>query len=247
MSTATENRRGSRIERVRYELKLREVEVVRVIPVGETFISITFRGDAMEDFVSGSFDDHVKFMFVDETGETVRRDYTPRHFDRERRELTIEFARHGEGKASAWAEQAVVGQRAVIGGPRGSMIIPTDYAWHLLLADATGLPAISRRLEELPACSRALVVVQGEAGDRRQMTSRAQLEVRWVATDDELIAVLRSWQIPGGDGFVWCAGEAAVMGKLRDVLSQEKAWPKEAMRVAAYWKRGASSYHLNLE
>jgi NADPH-dependent ferric siderophore reductase len=37
------------------------------------------------------------------------------------------------------------------------------------------------------------------------------------------------------------------MVRLREILSHEKGHPKEAMRVAAYWKRGSSDYHERLE
>lgn len=104
-----------------------------------------------QDFVSLSFDDHIKFM-LDGDGdgdgpgaEPVRRDYTPRHHDAAARELTLEFALHGEGSAAQGAAQATVGQRAVIGGPRASFIIPLDCDWHLLVGDETALPAIHRR------------------------------------------------------------------------------------------------------
>jgi NADPH-dependent ferric siderophore reductase len=235
-----------RVERVRHEIKRREVEVARVVPVGSNFVSVTFAGDALADFVSMSFDDHVKFMFADAAGEPVSRDYTPRHFSNEAGELTIEFAMHGEGKASDWARQAAVGDRAVIAGPRGSMIIPKDYDWHLLAGDATALPAIARRLGELPGTSRAVVMLMGDAGDRRALASKAQLDVRWVETAEELVAAVQAMPVPAGEGFAWAAGEAATMARLRAVLANDKGMPKEAMRIAAYWKQGASNHHENL-
>jgi NADPH-dependent ferric siderophore reductase len=235
-----------RVERVRHEIKRREVEVARVVPVGSNFVSVTFAGDALEDFVSMSFDDHVKFMFADAAGEPVSRDYTPRHFNNVAGELTIEFAMHGEGKASDWAREAAVGDRAVIAGPRGSMIIPKDYDWHLLAGDATALPAIARRLGELPGTSRAVVMLMGDAGDRRALASKAQLDVRWVETAEELVAAVQAMPVPAGEGFAWAAGEAATMARLRAVLANDKGMPKEAMRIAAYWKQGASNHHENL-
>jgi NADPH-dependent ferric siderophore reductase len=235
-----------RVERVRHEIKRREVEVARVVPVGANFVSVTFAGDALADFVSMSFDDHVKFMFADAAGEPVSRDYTPRHFSNEAGELTIEFAMHGEGKASDWARQAAVGDRAVIAGPRGSMIIPKDYDWHLLAGDATALPAIARRLGELPGTSRAVVMLMGDAGDRRALASKAQLDVRWVETAEELVDAVQAMPVPAGEGFAWAAGEAATMARLRAVLANDKGMPKEAMRIAAYWKQGASNHHENL-
>lgn len=238
-----------RVQRVRHELHRRDVEVVRVEPLGPHFVSVTFFAESLAGFRSDSFDDHVKFM-VDggESGELARRDYTPRRFDAARRELTIEFALHGDGPAANWARQAKVGQSAIIGGPRGSMIIPMDYDWHLLVGDDSALPAISRRLEELPAGSRAIVIAQAEqTEDHREFQSVASVQVQWVRSGDETVQALRSLSLPEGEGYAWCAGEAAVMAQLRNVLLTEKQHPKEAMKVAVYWKPGAADFHETLE
>jgi NADPH-dependent ferric siderophore reductase len=234
----------SRVQRVRHELKRRDVEVARVEPLGAHFVAVTFRGEELADFVSSSFDDHVKFIFDDEAGEPVRRDYTPRRYDREARELTVEFALHGDGKASAWARRAAVGQRATIGGPRGSMIVPADYAWHLLAGDATALPAIRRRMEELPANVRAIVVIA--TADAVDLASAAQLDVWQVADGDALVEAIRAMPLPAGDAFVWFGGEASVAAKVRDVVHGEKGFPRTASRISAYWKQGASDHHEDL-
>lgn len=238
-----------RVQRVRHELHRRDVEVVRVEPLGPHFVSITFHAESLAGFRSDSFDDHVKFMIDGPSPEEpVRRDYTPRRFDAARRELTIEFALHGDGPAADWARQAKVGQRAIIGGPRGSMIVPMDYDWHLLVGDDSALPAISRRLEELPAGTRAIVIaLAGDESDRREFTSAAALDVQWVDSGEAMVQALRNLALPEGEGYAWCAGEAAVMAQLRNVLLAEKQHPKEAMKVAVYWKPGASDFHETLE
>lgn len=235
-----------RVQRVRHELRRRELVVDSVTPVGDHVVSITFGGEALADFVSLGFDDHVKFMLDDAAGEPVRRDYTPRRYDAQSRQLTIEFALHGEGAASDWARQAAPGQSATIGGPKGSMIVPPDFDWHLLVADASGLPAIRRRLEELPAGTRAIVVGQVDAGDRILPATQAQLEVHWADDADALVASVRALTVPAGEGYAWGGGEAAMMRRVRDVLVNDLALPKEAMRISAYWKQGASDFHEDI-
>lgn len=237
----------SRVQRVRHELKLRDVEVARVQAIVGHVRRITFRGPALHDFHSASFDDHVKF-FVGRGDDAIKRDYTPRSFDPVAGELCIEFVLHGDGPAAAWAAQAAPGQRVLIGGPRGSLIIPVDYDWHLLVGDESATPAIARRLEELPAGMRAIVIIKAaDPADHRALATEAAADLRWVASDAELIGQVAALALPAGEGYAWCAGEAATMAAVRKELVQVKGMGKHQIRAAAYWKRGGSGFHENLE
>ena len=232
-----------RVQRLRHEIVRRELQVARVDSLGPNLRSVVFTGAALDGFVSASFDDHVK-LFRDD----VLRDYTPRRYDAAARELTIEFDLHATGPAARWAAQAQPGQRATIAGPRGSFVIAPDHDWHLLVGDETALPAIARRLEELPADTRAIVVLQvADPADRRVLPSAADVELHWVDDAEALIDAVRALPLPAGEGYAWCAGEAAAMSALRRVLVDEKGHPRDAIRAAAYWKCGATAHHENLE
>lgn len=233
---------SGRIQRVRHELKLRELQVSKVDRLTPNYISVTFKGETLHDFVSASYDDHVKFF----VSEEARRDFTPRSYDNVAGELTIEFALHDTGAASDWARQAAPGQIANIGGPRGSMIIPMDYAWHVLAGDATALPAIRRRLEELPADARVQVLVCGEEAAALPFRSEAQVALQHYTGSGELLAAIRALQLPAGEGFFWFAGEAAVAAQVRDAVFTDKGHPRDAARISAYWKQGASGHHEDL-
>ena len=237
-----------RVERVRHELQFRDVQVARVEPYGTEFMRVVFAGESLANFVSLGFDDHVKFICPDPAAAPdsppARRDYTPREWNLERRELTLDFALHGHGVASDWARQAQPGQSVVIAGPRGSMVVPTDYAWHLLIGDATAAPAIARRLAELPAGTRAIVVVQLAntailAPDR----SAAQIELHQVENGEAMLSTVAAVLPRDGEGYAWGAGEASVMMRMRDLVLYEKGHPREAMRMASYWKEGAKDFH----
>jgi NADPH-dependent ferric siderophore reductase len=130
-----------RIQRVRHEIKMREVEVASVRQLAPNYLSVTFKGETLHDFISASYDDHVKFM----PDEQTRRDFTPRSYDNAARELTVEFALHSMGEVSDWARQAAVGQRVVIAGPRGSMIMldPRDEPFCAMPTRPTLPPALS--------------------------------------------------------------------------------------------------------
>jgi NADPH-dependent ferric siderophore reductase len=245
LQTATDS--APLVTRVRHELKLRDLEVAAVGMLSPGFVSITFKGEALADFTSLGFDDHVKLMFGDAGDGQLRRDYTPRRFNREARELTIEFALHGHGAASDWARSATVGQRLLVGGPRGSMIVPLALGWHLLVGDATALPAISRRLEELPDGSRAFVFVLADEADRRDFAGRAAVEAHWAGSSEELLAALEGLALPSAEtGFAWGGGEASLMARVRQVLA-DKGVPKQHMRVSSYWKQGVADHHEALE
>lgn len=239
---------GERIRRVRQEPRRRQLQVLRVDALSPHVHSITFGGDDLADFASHAFDDHVKvFLPVPEGGEAVARDYTPRRFDAGTRELCIEFALHGEGPAARWAREARTGDRLTVGGPRGSFIVPDDLDWYLLVGDSSSLPAVLRRLEELPASARVQAIVQMDAADRRALPPAAQGRLQWVSDAAACRAALQAWQPPTGAGFAWCAGEATQMSELRRVLVEDKGVDRRAVRAAAYWKRGASGHHERLE
>lgn len=234
------------VQRIRHEIKRRALQVRRVEPLSAGMVRVVFGGEPLSDFVSASFDDHVKIFFPT-AGEPVARDYTPRRYDRATQELAVDFALHGDGPAADWARQAAPGQPLTVAGPRGSFVVPVDYDWHLLAGDETALPAVARRLEELPAGTHAIVRLQVAPADRQALASAAALDLQWVDDEAALLQSLRALALPAGQGYAWCAGEAAVAAALRRILVDEKGHDRRAIRAAAYWKRGATAHHENLE
>jgi NADPH-dependent ferric siderophore reductase len=140
-----------------------------------------------------------------------------------------------------------VGQYLGIGGPRGSMIIPTQFDWHLLIGDDTALPAIARRLEELSPASRAIVIAEVENPDARiEFTSRADTRVIWSYRTEGAglaAAVAGLPSLPAGQGYVWAAAESAIVRQIRAHVVTERGIDKSRVRAAAYWKRGTEAIH----
>jgi NADPH-dependent ferric siderophore reductase len=262
------------VTRVRHALKFRLLQVTRVEALNPHFVRVTFTGDSLEDFVSASFDDHVK-LFFPAPGETmpalpdagpngpefdpskprpIARDFTPRRFDREARELDIEFALHEAGPATAWATQAAPGQYLGIGGPRGSFVIPPHFDWHLMIGDETALPAIARRLEELPEGTRVATLIEvADPSARIEFDTRADLYAQWRYRNESphpggaLLLALRETYVPDGEGYVWAAGEATLMRAVRKLLCDERGVDKKRIRASAYWKRGEQGVHETID
>ncbi len=242
-----------RIERVRHELKRRRLTVARVERVAAQMVRIVFQGDDLRDFISLGFDDHIKLFFPSAAGEPAMRDYTPRRFDAARGELWIDFFLHEAGPATTWAAQARVGQTLEIGGPKGSAIIALENIdAHVFIGDETALPAIGRRLEELPAAARALVVFEIEAGSLwPSPASAAALDVIQVERKaganvppaQEVIERLRTLDFPSARSFVWVALESQAARTVRRYLREERGIDKDWIKAAAYWKRGMPGAH----
>ncbi|SDV46458.1 siderophore-interacting protein [Chitinasiproducens palmae] len=260
------------VSRVRHDLKFRRIEVQTVRHVSPHLLSVTFTGDDLKDFVSSSFDDHIKLflpppgeplvlpsmgergpVFPDGAPRPVARDYTPRRYDNAAGTLDIEFVLHGDGPASTWAAQAAPGQTLGIGGPRGSFVVSDELNWYLLIGDATALPAIGRRIESLPASARAFVVAAvADVADRLDFRSAADVQTTWVTTEADgsapaLVDAVAALDLPDGIGHAWAGGESTTMRAVRQHLLEVRRMDKRLVRASSYWKRGASGVHESLD
>lgn len=258
--------------RVSHPITYRRLSVQRVTTLTPGMRRIVLGGADLEGFTTQGFDDHVKLFFPDANGHLptmivagtgVRpaegeprpegRDFTPRRYDAAARELTIDFGLHGSGPATVWAKEAVAGSVLGVAGPRGSEVLTDAFAWHLLIGDDTALPAIARRFEECPPHVRLFAVIEvDDESERQPLAQRADgsAQVTWVhrkrgvdgvaTTLEEAVAALT---LPEGPGIAWAAGEAAVMRRIRQHLLQDRGLPAQTLKVAAYWRDGATGKH----
>lgn len=243
------------ISRVRRETRRRRITVTAVERLTPKMQRLCFASPDLHDFSSLAPDDHIKLFLPDPTGPdpagVCMRDYTPRRFDPAQGTLTIDFALHDAGPATAWALAAQVGDRLEIGGPRGSNVVADDFDWYLLIGDETALPAIGRRLEELrpgvPVTS--LVAIDSDA-ERQSITTPAAWTPHWIARsgsgDATLLGAALPAALPPGDGYVWIAAEAQVARALRThilALGHPKLW----LKAAGYWARGTAAIHETIQ
>ncbi|MBY8931395.1 siderophore-interacting protein [Pseudomonas sp. Wu6] len=247
------------IHRVTHEIKRRRLQVMRVVDITPRMRRITLGGPELAGFVSLGSDDHIKLLFPQNAAEQAAlesptfsikgdgpqpamRDYTPRRFDLDTGELDIDFVLHGDGPASTWAEQAQVGQHLHIGGPRGSMIVPDIFDSYLLIGDETALPAIGRRLEELPAGRRVLAVIEiADGAEQQTLESAADVEIIWVLRgQDDLLDVVRNLTLPGGTLYSFVATETKVSRQVRRVLLETHKVNEEYLKAVGYWRAEGS-------
>ncbi len=261
--------------RVRFQAKLRRAQVASVEQLTPRMRRITFTGPELDDFTTAGAGDHVKLFFAapgqsEPTLPTLQngtpsypegatrpamRDYTPRRFNPQTRELTIDFVLHGDGPAATWAAHAEPGQTLAIGGPRASTLTPDDYDTYLLAGDETALPAISRHLEELRPGARAIVFLEvADAAEERHLPTAANATVTWLYRDGQqagtttlLDRALRDLTLPPGDTYAWIGAELETARRLRRYLAEEEGLSRDQIRAAGYWRMGAVGEHVVLD
>jgi len=257
---------------IRLPLRLRHVQVHSSQRLTPHMQRIVVSGSPLADFQTPSPDDHVKLMFPNSQGEFVlpelgengiiwpkdaepspARDYTPRYFSAEKQELVIDFVLHAHGVASHWAENAQAGDRLVIGGPRGSRLLANDYDNYVLIGDETALPAIARRLEELPARAHTEVLIEvPQASDCQNLSTKTQMSLRWLyrngaeaASSTLLEKALSHLPELQGDTFYWIACESMRARNMRLFLQEQKQVNKEWIHATGYWKAQEDAVNLS--
>lgn len=233
------------ITRIRHETRRRDLEIVEIKRLTPCMIRLTVAGPELEGFASAGFDDHIK-LFVPDGAEGAMRDYTPRHYDAALGQLVIDVVDHVGGPAADWARTASVGDRAIIGGPRGSKVIGGNIDHWVLIGDETALPAIGRQIEALPHGTRVTAIIAvPSAADEQRFESQADVSLRWIhrpmamshdcsVFDDAIYEA----DLPTGT-FAWIAAEANVARAVRDRLLA-RGLPLSWLTAAGYWLHGSA-------
>jgi NADPH-dependent ferric siderophore reductase len=174
------------------------------------------------------------------------RTFTPRYFDSERLELTLDVVLHDHGAATDWARGAAVDDEIAISGPGRSEAIDPAARSHLLAGDESAIPAIGQLLEAIP--SEQSVDVHVEIVDqsaRLELPAHPNSSVTWHEADigappgDAMVAaVMKIEDLPDA---VWVAGEAAAVQRLRKHLFDERGRSRSSVTARGYWKQGRSA------
>lgn len=250
--------------KVGYPIRIRELTVLRTIPLSRSMVRLTLGGDDAMGFESHVPIEHVRLVFPDpDTGELrlpeendrslltwprpkpPSREYTVRRFDPALLELEIDVVLHDRGLASDWARTVRPGERIHVAGPPGGLVVSDHYDRYLIGGDLTALPAIARWLERMPETASGWAYIEIEdASERLELHPPAGVEVRWVhssAGSDRhaLQDAVRSTAIPAGESlYVWVAAEAGVVKPLRRWAREDLGLDRPDYAITGYWKRG---------
>ncbi len=239
----------------------RRAVVLRTERLAPHMVRVVLGGDDLADFAVEHADSYVKLVFPvpgvdygDEFDVRVVRDTRPREEWPLQRtytvrsaaggEVTIDFVAHGdEGVAGPWAASAQPGDAVWVLGPGGAYSPSPDADWHLLVGDASALPAICASLEHLPAGARAVAVVEvADAAEELPVTCPGELALHWVhrtePDPEALVAFLRGLDLPAGVPHAFVHGEADSVRAVRRWVRADLGVPRELLSASGYWRRG---------
>ncbi|KZF03969.1 MAG: siderophore-interacting protein [Rhodococcus sp. (in: high G+C Gram-positive bacteria)] len=223
---------------------------VSTVFVTPAMIRVRFGGAGLGKFEStGVPDERLRLLFGD-GAEQVARSYTVRAFDPRGPFLDVDFVVHDGGIAADWALRAKPGDRLELSEARGWYGPPSDSGWQLLVADMTGLPALTRVIEQLPADSRAFVIATvPDGGDEQTVATQGKVSYQWLHTclpergktsstaTPSLPQAVRSFSLPDGPGHVWVATEASEARSIRKYFHRELSWDPTRFQIKGYWRR----------
>lgn len=239
-------------------------------------VRVTLGGAGMADFkTTGIGDEYLRLFFpnsetgklhlphIDEAGRWTYPDgqdaircstYTVRRFYPDQGQVDIDFVVHEGGMASDWAQNAAPGDVITLNNPRGLYTPPADMAWQLLVTDATGLPALSRLLEQTPEHIQSRVFVEvARIEDELDLPYHANATVTWLHKSGNGVApsrmedVVRAVPLPATPGYVWVAGEQRVVRAIRKYVRKDLGLPPDRYELVGYWTDNSKEWEAKWE
>ena len=223
----------------------------RLVPSGhpDEWLRLALPPDADTPVTLPVLMDNGKWGRPDGSKHCPNRPYTIRRWDAATREMVIDIVVHEGGVAAGWAMTAKVGDVVGLCNPEGRFWLPEGSRWLMMLTDITGLPAVGRVLEELPAGLRAIVHVEVPSeADRQEIATQADVTITWHAshgprpdrsgyTDLPRIAAGID-SLPEGPGYIYIAGEAKAAAACRAHFRDGLGFDKDRIDAVGYWIEG---------
>jgi NADPH-dependent ferric siderophore reductase len=243
----------------------RRTTVISAEPLTPGMVRVVLGGEALEDFPAGEFTDHYVKLQLPAPGADYGSDfdlaeiqaayprelwpktrtYSVSDWDATTGRLTIDFVVHGDrGVAGPWAARARPGDVLLLGGPGGAYAPSPDADWHLLVGDASVIPAISATLARIPAAVPVFVVIEIDGpAEEQPLDSPGDLHLSWVlrsrppGEEPELaLSAVRALDLPEGRGQAFVHGEASAVRAVRRHLLVDRGLPAEGLSASGYWK-----------
>ena len=164
--------------------------------------------------------------------------------------MDIVFFLHGKGRASHWAQQAVVGEQTGFIGPAKSMSgWKKTPDWALFLGDETTIGLAAALLESLPESVPVDGVIEldeADCGALRAFGLPLGVAPRKERHGTALLNWLQDTDLPGGNGVVWLSGESVSVRALKEVLL-ERGLERNQLKIKSYWSTKGHAHRKALQ
>jgi NADPH-dependent ferric siderophore reductase len=204
---------------------------------------------------------YLKYLRIPDGVRPVMRNYSVRRYrpaDETRgAELDVDFVLHGSaadgtaGPASRWAETCEPGESVVLIDEGLAFNPERGTERVLLVADETGLPAVSSICASLPETATGLAIIEiPGAADALDFARPTGIDVRWIVRDaaakpgEPALAALMGLspdEFPGSDVHAYIVGEQALPTGARRHLIADRGVDKNLISFCGYWRAGAAS------
>lgn len=258
-------------------LKTFLTEVVAVTDIHPHLRQVTFGGGDLVDFAPAGPDTFLYLLLAPpgrtelgidqsftweaharmaEEDKPVGAYYTVRRWRPEAAEIDVLMVLHDDhgpdtpgGHASRWAEQAAVGDKVALWGPRTAYDPPEGTEHWVLVADETGLPAVAVIIEQLPEGATAEVLAEVDnAAEHQDLPARDGVQVRWLYRDSARPGTTSllsdaALELPAFDRrtYVWGGGESRTMTRIRRHVRDERGLARGDVSLVAYWRHSATT------
>ncbi|WP_084078987.1 siderophore-interacting protein [Demequina sp. NBRC 110057] len=210
---------------------------------------VTLTGPSLEGWEStGKADEFVHVHIPDaepaegwEDDHDIARHYTIRRWDPSHRRLDIDIVTHGHGRGASWARDCQEGDVVAVSDAHGYYEPPAGSTRRLLIADATGLPAVARILEEAsPEETFDVLIELISMDDAIALPSPATVNLEWRVSGNgrgpsALVSCMERLEAPEGDTYVWVACESAQSRKARKFIRENWTRHHTLYRIVGYW------------
>jgi len=200
---------------------------------------------------------YLRYLRIPDGVRPVMRNYSVRAFrpatGDAAAELDVDFVLHGSaaegtaGPASRWAETCEPGESVVL-IDEGLAFNPergTDRV--LLVADETGLPAVSSICASLPETATGVAIIEvPDAADALDFAHPAGIDVRWIVRPHDAkpgapaLEALIASELPPAPFHAYIVGEQALPTEARRHLVG-RGVSKDQISFCGYWRVGAAS------
>lgn len=244
--------------------KVRLTQVAAIDKLSHHLQRITLTGPDLNDFPPDQDGAHVKVLLphpgetlpnLDIRGENpaVKRSYTIREFDIEKKQLVIDFVinRH-KGPATDWANQAKIGDYVGIAGPGVRKLTNFNADSYLLIGDITSINAVNGYAKFIPSSAKlnALITVPNR-NDIIAMDGGEHLHIHWRIEDENPKDIADSVQAIAANMSkntqVFIGLEASQLRAVKSMLLDTLKFERQNIYATGYWKKGMDADRFNAD